>query len=172
MKKTLRNYLLNIPLPEGDLTSLELDAIEKAVQEYLVEVFREKTIAEEKNVEYAKLVVGQAQEYAEKLKGKVLIDRKQLSDKIGKVLSEHRCISSELSIPPWKRDELRDLILKELLAGSRSLPVCEKCKIPMKVVKTRPDGCRYFECPQCGQTVGEETEEWFKHQEGSESEAK
>ena len=46
----------------------------------LVEVFREKTVAEEKNVEYAKLVAAQAEEYAEKLAGKVLVDRKRLED--------------------------------------------------------------------------------------------
>jgi len=35
-------------------------------------------IAEEKNVEYAKLVASQAEEYAEKLRDKVLVSRKQL----------------------------------------------------------------------------------------------
>jgi len=67
----------------------------------------------------------------------------------------------------WKQEDKEEFarILKELLAGSRSLPLCEKCKKPMKVVQTRDDGCRYFECPQCGQTMGEETEEWFKEQQ-------
>ena len=37
----------------------------------------------------------------------------------------------------------------------------------MRVISTRDDGCRYFECPDCGATMGEETEEWFKQQESS-----
>jgi hypothetical protein len=49
MKKTLRNYLLNIPLPEGDLTELELNAIEKAVGEYLAD--SEKVVVSRKQLE-------------------------------------------------------------------------------------------------------------------------
>jgi len=41
---------------------------------------------------------------------------------------------------------------------------CEKCGEEMVVEDVRDDGCRYFVCPQCGLTVGEETDEWFKEQ--------
>ena len=44
-------------------------------------------------------------------------------------------------------------------------PTCEKCGSDMIVADTREDGCRYFVCSNCGFSVGEETEEWFKQQE-------
>ena len=54
------------------------------VKSFLMNLLHEKVLAEEKNVEYAKLVASQAQEYAEKLRDKVLVDRKQLSDELAK----------------------------------------------------------------------------------------
>jgi len=38
--------------------------------------------------------------------------RKLLDDGIKEFLNSHRCISSELQIPPWKRDQIREGILK------------------------------------------------------------
>jgi DNA-directed RNA polymerase subunit F len=53
----------------------------ETVTALLQKIVEEKTVAEERNVEYAKLVAGQAKEYAEKLRDKVLVSRKQLEDK-------------------------------------------------------------------------------------------
>ena len=40
--------------------------------------------------------------------------------------------------------------------------ICLKCNREMKIVEVRDDGCRRFECPNCGAIISEETEEWFK----------
>jgi len=215
--------LLHKALHEDKWVSVE------TVTALLQKFVAEKTVAEEKNVEYAKLVAGQAKEYAEKQSGKeqalrklledwpvfppfaslpddipetvltyclktlqlrkclekvfdetlsqetdksfVLVSRKQLSElletkrkewKIAYPLKSQEDFNYRVLI-----DEIFDELVKELLAGSVPLPLCEKCKVTMRVISTRDDGCRYFECPQCGQTMGEETEEWFKQQEGS-----
>jgi len=44
--------------------------------------------------------------------------RKLLDDGIKEFLNSHRCISSELQIPPWKRDQIREGILKVFDEGS------------------------------------------------------
>lgn len=38
---------------------------------------------------------------------------------------------------------------------------CDSCQIEMKIVDIREDGCKYYSCPKCGKTIGEETEDWF-----------
>jgi len=128
----------------------------------LMNLLHEKVLAEEKNVEYAKLVAGQAEEYAEKNADFQLLYKYVL------VNFGQRCTIYEPRCPcckAWKCFDYLTAHEKELLAGSRSLPLCEKCKATMRVISTRDDGCRYFECPKCGGTVGEETEDWFKDQE-------
>ena len=44
--------------------------------------------------------------------------RKLLDDGSKEFLNSHRCISSELQIPPWKRDQIREGILKVFDEGS------------------------------------------------------
>jgi len=48
---------------------------------------------------------------------------------------------------------------KELLV--RKPVKCDACGKRMRIVFTRDDGCRYYECRNCGATMGEETQEWF-----------
>ena len=55
-------------------------------------------------------------------------------------------------------------------ASPKNLPKCDSCGAKMKVIFVRDDECRYFECPECGATMGEETEEWFKKQKVSDTE--
>jgi transposase-like protein len=38
---------------------------------------------------------------------------------------------------------------------------CPICGKEMKVIFTRDDGCRVFECHKCDETISEETAEWF-----------
>jgi hypothetical protein len=89
------------------------------------------------------------------------IDRKQLSEKALEIDNPSNDYGEVC-----KQNRQYRILLKELLEG-KVLPLCDKCKVPMKLLSTRDDGCRYFECPECGQTMGEETEEWFKQQEVS-----
>jgi len=42
---------------------------------------------------------------------------------------------------------------------------CDVCGADMEVIFTRKDGCRYFQCTECENSYGEETEEWFKEME-------
>lgn len=76
------------------------------VVEFSKAVMERLKIAEEKNEEYAKLVTAQAKEYAEKLEGKILIDRKKLEDHVQRFPERGFCFSPKE--------------LKELLASSGS----------------------------------------------------
>lgn len=67
--------------PSGSCSKFEQKWVSvPEIQPYLTQILRDKTVAEEKNVEYAKLVAGQAQEYAEKIAAKEQAIRKLLED--------------------------------------------------------------------------------------------
>lgn len=87
MKRTLTNYLLNIPLPEGDLTQAQIDAVEKAVQEYL--------------------------------SGKVLIDRKQLSERILEIDKPSNGYGEVCEQNRQYRILLKELLLVEVSAKTK-----------------------------------------------------
>ena len=128
-EQALRKLLKTLPTKTGreirefcscEWTDVEVRNAKKkwvsveTVTALLLDVFREKTIAEEKNVEYAKLVAHQAEEYAEKLRDKVLVSRKQLEG-----IANASIISDELYERADKNDQSyymgkRDLA-KELL---------------------------------------------------------
>lgn len=42
---------------------------------------------------------------------------------------------------------------------------CDVCGADMEVIYTREDGCRYWQCTECENSYGEETEEWFNKME-------
>ena len=78
--KTLNEWITDVPrrsyLAYGKKRLISVETVTAVLQK----VLHEKTVAEEKNVEYAKLVAAQAKEYAEKQSGKEQALRKLLED--------------------------------------------------------------------------------------------
>jgi hypothetical protein len=72
------------------------DKLFSAFQKEYEKKLKRLKIAEEKNVEYAKLVVAQAQDYAEKLREKVIVSRKQLSDTIKNLVPQKQYYDFEV----------------------------------------------------------------------------
>lgn len=83
----------------------------------------------------------------------------------------YRCNVNSIQCKSRRKSAIQWLTIQinkwsKYLKHLKKIPKCTKCGQTMKVIGVRDYGCRYFECSECGQTIGEETEEWFKKQKG------